>query len=384
MGPKSTLGMSLFLFCLIPALAASQTYTVTDLGPLAPTGINTWAQVVGNYNNQAYIWSFGHLQALGTLPGGTFSQAAAINDLGVVTGTADGLGTVTSPYPSIAPNQQCSDLTQPFVWTQRNGMQGLGTLGLNQLFFPLNACGLPFYGSGTNDLGEVVGYTPVLNDFYVFGFQWTSANGMSVFGSSWPPTFINAISNTGLIVGQNGFPIFIGNATSWKNGVGTDLGTLGGGDDTDYSSAANGANDLGQIVGWSTTTPIVATDFGGWTGDTPIHALLWSASGAIDDLGTLPGDTFSAASKINLLGLVIGVSGNAVAAPTNEDWRYEIVGRPFIWSAHSGMQDLNTLIPADSGWVLNSAAGINIWGQIVGQGTLDGETHGFLLTPKLF
>ena len=46
------------------------------------------------------------------------------------------------------------------------------------------------------------------------------------------------------------------------------------------------------------------------------------------------------------------------------------------------LQDLNTLISSTSGWVLNSATGINIWGQIVGSGTLNGQSHGFLLTPR--
>ncbi|MFZ0279277.1 MAG: hypothetical protein WA254_02780 [Candidatus Sulfotelmatobacter sp.] len=48
------------------------------------------------------------------------------------------------------------------------------------------------------------------------------------------------------------------------------------------------------------------------------------------------------------------------------------------------MHDLNTLISASSGWVLNSATDINVWGQIVGEGTLNGAPHGFLLTPKVF
>jgi hypothetical protein len=46
------------------------------------------------------------------------------------------------------------------------------------------------------------------------------------------------------------------------------------------------------------------------------------------------------------------------------------------------MEDLNTLIPASSGWTLNSAADINLWGQIVGSGMLNGQAHGFLLTPR--
>lgn len=168
----------------------------------------------------------------------------------------------------------------------------------------------------------------------------------------------------------------------------TDLGTLGGAADLGYpygySSSANGVNDLGQIVGWSTTTPIPAFWFG-WIGNSPIDALLWSASGEVHDLGALPGDTFGAASKINLYGQVIGASGNTAAPPiysaNNWDPRYKIVGRPFIWSESGGMRDLNTLISPDSGWILNSASDINGWGQIVGEGTLNGDAHGFLLTP---
>jgi probable HAF family extracellular repeat protein len=46
------------------------------------------------------------------------------------------------------------------------------------------------------------------------------------------------------------------------------------------------------------------------------------------------------------------------------------------------MTDLNSLIPAGSGWVLTSARGINDAGQIVGTGTISGVQHAFLLTPQ--
>jgi len=45
------------------------------------------------------------------------------------------------------------------------------------------------------------------------------------------------------------------------------------------------------------------------------------------------------------------------------------------------MQDLNNLIPANVGWVLQEATGINDLGQVSGYGTIGGQTHGFLLTP---
>ena len=180
--------------------------------------------------------------------------------------------------------------------------------------------------------------------------------------------------------------IFLGHATSWKNGIATDLGTLGGAADMGYpmgySSSADGVNDVGQIVGWSTTEATLES-FYGWEGPSPVHAILWPTSGGMRDLGTLPGDTLSAASKINFFGQVIGISGNTVAFD-DVDYRYEVIGRPFIWSESGGMQDLNNLISGSSGWVLNSATGINIWGQIVGSGILNGKAHGFLLTPRAF
>lgn len=102
----------------------------------------------------------------------------------------------------------------------------------------------------------------------------------------------------------------------------------------------------------------------------------------MQDLGTLPGDTSSQAYKINLFGKVIGISGDTF----NFEYppgRSILAGRPFIWTRHTGMRDLNTLIRPGSGWVLNSVSDINIWGQIVGSGTLDGHSHGFLLTPTI-
>jgi len=52
------------------------------------------------------------------------------------------------------------------------------------------------------------------------------------------------------------------------------------------------------------------------------------------------------------------------------------------WTKATGMLNLNDLIDSSSGWQLYFAAGINAKGQIVGRGTLNGEEHGFLLTPK--
>jgi hypothetical protein len=86
--------LALLSLACVPVVSA-QVYTITNLGNFSPTAINSWGQVVGNRNGEAFIWAqFTGLKGLGKLSGGTASYAASINDLGVVAGTADGAGTV--------------------------------------------------------------------------------------------------------------------------------------------------------------------------------------------------------------------------------------------------------------------------------------------------
>ena len=383
--------LALLSLACVPVVSA-QVYTITNLGNFSPTAINSWGQVVGNRNGEAFIWAqFTGLKGLGKLSGGTASYAASINDLGVVTGTADGAGTVISQDPTIYPNEECSDVTQPFVWAPVKGMKGLGTVGPRWIF-PILWCDIAFSGTGVNDGGEVVGYTGVSEGSYQWGFFWTKADGMTLIGITFPPSWVNGINNSGQIAGQTG--IYIGQATLWKGTAGTTLQDLGGGGGSgSYSSSANGVNDRGQAVGWSTTGPL-SVDCQSNLALCPMHAVLWTPSGEISDLGTLEGDTFSVATNISSFGQVIGSSGNALGslpwgAPGGAGWGGElgplaVIGRPFVWSPCSGMQDLNTLIPGGSGWVLNLVSGINSWGQIVGSGTVNGQTRGFLLTPRGF
>jgi len=74
----------------------------------------------------------------------------------------------------------------------------------------------------------------------------------------------------------------------------------------------------------------------------------------ITNLGTLPGGTQSFAYGVDDRGHVVGAS-DAKDSPLHA----------FIYS-DGVMQDLNKLIPADSGWLLTEAKGINGSGQIVG------------------
>ena len=376
MRTKSTFATLLLVF-LTPFVGAAQVYTITDLGSLRPTAINSWAQIVGNQNNQAYLWAFGHLRPLGTLAGGTFSQGAAINDLGVITGSADAPGSVTYPDGT---TQSCADLVQPFLWTLRSGIQAVGAVpGIRAL----EGFDLPcpdYEVSAINNQNQVVGTNDDIAT-YEYGFVWSRSKGWTQFEDGYQTT-ASGINDSGSAVGQIAAGLIpeLTHAALWVNGTGTDLGTLGGDSNNFlYCSAANSINNSSQVVGWST--------FGisaGYCFDpelSPLHAFIWTSSTGMQDLGTLPGDTSSVAVKINLVGQVVGSSGSQVTV-ANTDGAIQVVGRPFIWSARNGMQDLNALIPSNSGWVLNSASDINFWGQIIGMGELNGQPHGYLLTPK--
>ena len=88
----------------------------------------------------------------------------------------------------------------------------------------------------------------------------------------------------------------------------------------------------------------------------------------IRDLGTLGGN-YSSASSINNSGQIVG----SAETTTRDDYA--------ILYSGGQMQDLNTLIPAGSGWTLHVATEINTSGQIIGYGFLNGKRRSFLATP---
>lgn len=54
-----------------------------------------------------------------------------------------------------------------------------------------------------------------------------------------------------------------------------------------------------------------------------------------------------------------------------------------VWSQKDGMQDLNDLIPSNSGSEFQAATAINLWGQITGFGLMEGQTHAFFTNTSL-
>jgi probable HAF family extracellular repeat protein len=98
------------------------------------------------------------------------------------------------------------------------------------------------------------------------------------------------------------------------------------------------------------------------------HAVLWS-DGEIIDLGTLGGAT-SRAYGVNNRTQVVGT------APTADGSEHA-----FLWQ-EGLIVDLNDVVPADSGWTLTTAFGIDQQGAIVGDGNHNGQRHAFLLIPS--
>jgi len=121
-------------------------------------------------------------------------------------------------------------------------------------------------------------------------------------------------------------------------------------------------NNRGEVVGTSDLT-----------GDQVFHAFVWSPlTRKMQDLGTLPADTYSVALGINDAGVVTGVSINSSFSSLRA---FEVVnGVP---------TDLNTLIPADSPLQLQTACSINSRGEIAGFAVekSTGESRGYLAIP---
>lgn len=336
-------------------------YQVINLGSLggegsSALGINDAGTVVGwattsAGQRHAFMYNNGLMTDLGTLVGGTASEAHAINDQDVIVGSSEinGLG---GGFPEIR---------QGFIW-QQGKMNPAGAL-----FCP---CSFNVrYGTsslnGINDAGQAVGWSgTVRGSLVAHGALWQAEALQDLGGGAgdWSISHIYAINYSGQMVGDYaqdagklGTLTFDREATLWQgDGTRQSLGFLPG----DTTSVALAINAGSSAVGWSGSSDGVRA-----------RAVLWRG-GSIRDLGVLPGYANSMALALNGSRQVVGSSTSADGS----------LSHAFLWS-HGRMFDLNDLVPQNSGWVLNQAAGINIFGQIVGTGVYDGVTCAYLLLP---
>lgn len=342
-------------------------YTVTDLGTLGGTfsqaaainrngRVSGSSTIAGDSAERAVVWREGVIIDLGTL-GGPNSRAAAdgspnINSKGQIVGLAE-----TSTPDPLGEQFFCGYGTGltcvPFVW-QDGVMTQLPTLGGNNGF-----------ANTINEHGQITGlaensfHDPTCVPPQVLQFKpvfWE--NGMPHELATLPGDSTGEAegnNDRGQIVGASGndctFSVL--HPVLWNNGDPTDLGTLGG-----TFGAGVAVNNRTQVVGLSNLA-----------GDVTNHAFLWTNKRGITDLGALPGDSSSLAVSINDQSQIVGVS-----CDINDNCRAFLV-------SGGKMRDLNSLV-VGSPLYLSLAYNINSLGQIVGIGvTRTGEEHAFVAMP---
>lgn len=302
-----------------------------------PRAINNSGEIVGTYyenvapySTYGFIYSGGVSSDLGTL-GGTYTAPEGISDAGTVTGTS---------YDGSA--------FYAFVWD--NGSMtslGLGSFGATET-----------YGRAINSAGQVAGngwVTSIDPDSEV-GFRYSGGafGVLPNLGGAYPSVAYD-INESGDVVGVSdagdGGPIATAHAYVDRDGVITDLGTLGG-----SGSVAYAINDVGQITGTSYTDTFANLPF------------IWE-NGVMTPLGTLGSTAFNWAWGINNLGDVVGASN----LESGDKHGYLFTDGTMI--------DLNSTLINGDGWVFTEAFDINDNGEIIGVATLDGLSWGVLLSP---
>lgn len=342
-------------------------YNVTDLGTLGGAsvarGVNSLGQVVGTYEpglgkTGAFLWTAqgGMIDLPGM--GGDNTFAYDINSAGQIVGGADGAGGVLharlwdtagngtdinpgpdywSPAYAINENGRAvlqGNLTtntfgtRMILWDAANGFVDRRSLeGIEAIGWDINNTdNVALVWEAIGSRGDVVG-TDAPAHF------WHPENGLwfvppltgSMSGNSY------SINDSNIVVG--GFAVKEGRDIVWKA----------------FMFVPNYGNDPG-------------------------YERPYIGRGHTYDLGTLGGD--SIAWAINNSSQIVGTStllgGELHAFISQED---EAQGMRVL-------NDLNSLLLDNPGWVLNEAYGINDAGQIVGYGVNpQGDTHAFLLTP---
>jgi probable HAF family extracellular repeat protein len=293
---------------------------VHDTNELSSLIVGRARTATGAYH--AFTFGYSGQTDLGTL-GGAESTAFGYGGGGVV-----------------GQSQIASGQTRAFLYlSHTNTMTNLGTLG---------GTWSAAYGA---EGAFVVGASRVAGDARIQAFVYSNGTMTAIPVNRGGDSAAKDVNGFGDIVGYACTASNVAcKAFLYASGVTTELGPAVG------KSVANRINSNQQVVG---TLAVSGTS---------VHAFI-HLNGLTSDLGTLGGSN-SEGLDINEFGHAVGTSQNASGA-----------ARAFLWRDGT-MTDLNSVLPANSGWVLESATAISDGGQIVGIGRLNGARRPFLLTPE--
>jgi len=331
--------------------AAADGYSITDLGAL-PGKANSfvWQQSVNDngavavyandiadpnafFTDEPAIWEKGTLTPLPGLDGATSTICYSVNNQGQEVGYS----------------RQEGGFQHGLLWDKGVLIQ------LPEL--PDDTRGNALY---LNDGGQIVGFTrhpdPSLPFQVRHATLWYHGTVTRLPGLTGGDAYDEGlgINARGQIVGFSGAQSGSEHGVLWDRGGVHDLGTLGG-----PTSTAVAINNQGQIVGLADT-------------DTGVTVPFFWQNGVMTGLPIPSGHLYGLAQSLNDRGQAVGFSLT--------DFSDLTTNHALLWE-NGVMTDLQTTIPAGSGWTLLQACGINARGQISGFGLHNGQIRAYLLTP---
>jgi probable HAF family extracellular repeat protein len=346
------------LSCLTAA-ATPPVYRIEELGGL-PTGtggssgssINDEGVVVGH----AYL-TFDHYPTwIATMwKPGTGVQAIGALSANHERSIATGINTKGQVVGSIGVDE---GQTEAFIWSEAEGMRRLGFLTDDHRRSGANA---------VNALGQVAGYSGAGDRGLLHAVVWDQAGNITDLGawSDRPNLSLSvayAIDDAGRVVGYSKTNKKTIRAFSWTSAQGMQkLRSLA----KDSVSVAYGVNDQGDTVGYD------VHDFDNYR----VDGVVWMASGKVRALARVNQDDFGDRPlAINTHGVVVGYASQPTGALAA------------LWESSGTGHLLKDLVdpndPLKDRAFLQYGAAINGRGEIVANGTLDGQPKAFKLVPQ--
>lgn len=335
---------------------------------------------------------------LGVGPAGTNSYGLSVNNSGQVVGE------------SIHLDRDGRVVHRGFLWLPTPAL-GLPS-GLNELGGPDTKC------RKINDLGQFVGGMTDSTGRQT-GFLWLPSpafglpaglNNLGTMGGVASDLF--SISPLGKLAGYITLVSRELQWLVWDNGTFTTYSPGG------HEGAAVDIDDLGVAAGWIKDATghhkgvvfkygasLTVGDLGLGTGvgmagiDEPAEMYLaFDSNMYYNPCIWLSGPFFGRTAGLHDLGRITGWAQNRIlsCAPggmvmvgladtdtVKDEFDYERSSHAYQWNAGGFANiDLNTLIPPDSGWVLQAAHSVSKSGFVTGWGTHNGVTRGYLLVPN--